>query len=248
MNLFICIIFKHNIFAADKAIHNFQYLKNHKKYSNQFYLIILIIENKQTLIRYCKASSFPPPRNSKTEYNYVNFLSVFVTLLLSLFRCYRQQSPFLWLCLSASVPHGCCRCRWVSYCWRRLVVVFIVGFSSSFPLSMGLFLLAASCCCCCCRLLRIVVVVGVLLLLSVASLRRSMKIFFIMNTTTVEPQYQTQNGNAALFGVGWLNLGWPSPQYKLTYPVVPKFQRITGTNREVIERVSELFFCNRCPD
>ena len=46
-------IFKHNIFASDKAIHNFQSLITNNKYSNQVYLIILKIRNKQTLIWYC---------------------------------------------------------------------------------------------------------------------------------------------------------------------------------------------------
>ena len=39
LNLFICFIFEHNIFAADKEIHNFQYLITSTKYSNQVYVI-----------------------------------------------------------------------------------------------------------------------------------------------------------------------------------------------------------------
>ena len=35
LNLFICFIFEHNIFAADKAIHHFHYLIINNKYSNQ---------------------------------------------------------------------------------------------------------------------------------------------------------------------------------------------------------------------
>ena len=38
-NLFICSIFEHNIFAADKAIHNLQFLITKNKYSNQVYVI-----------------------------------------------------------------------------------------------------------------------------------------------------------------------------------------------------------------
>ena len=37
--MFICIIFEHNIFAADKAIHNFHYLVTNNNYSNQVYFI-----------------------------------------------------------------------------------------------------------------------------------------------------------------------------------------------------------------
>ena len=39
LNMFIFFIFEHNIFAADKAIHNFQYLITNNKYSNQVYVI-----------------------------------------------------------------------------------------------------------------------------------------------------------------------------------------------------------------
>ena len=38
-NLFMCFIFEHNIFAADKEIHNLQFLIANNKYSNQVYVI-----------------------------------------------------------------------------------------------------------------------------------------------------------------------------------------------------------------
>ena len=50
-----------------------------------------------------------------------------------------------------------------------------------------------------------------------------------------------------------LYLVLPSSQSKLTYPFVPKFQQVIGTNREVFERVLALLFLqqmtglsNRC--
>ena len=49
----IHFFFEHNISAADKAIHNFQFSITSNNYSNQVYLIMLIIKNKKTLIRYC---------------------------------------------------------------------------------------------------------------------------------------------------------------------------------------------------
>ena len=49
------LFFKHNIFAADKAIHNFKIFITNNKYSNQVYIIVLRIKNKQTLIWYCYA-------------------------------------------------------------------------------------------------------------------------------------------------------------------------------------------------
>ena len=54
-NLFICFIFRHNIFAADKEIHDFKFFVTNNKYSNQVYFIILRIKNKKTLIWYCSA-------------------------------------------------------------------------------------------------------------------------------------------------------------------------------------------------
>ena len=38
-----------------------------------------------------------------------------------------------------------------------------------------------------------------------------------------------------------------SPKSKLTYPYVPKFQQVIGTNREVFERVLALFFSQQVP-
>ena len=46
LNLFICFIFKDIIFAADRAIHNFQYLITNNKYSNQVYAIKPINQQK----------------------------------------------------------------------------------------------------------------------------------------------------------------------------------------------------------
>ena len=39
LNLFICFIFKHKTFAADKEIHNLQFLITNNKYSNKVYFI-----------------------------------------------------------------------------------------------------------------------------------------------------------------------------------------------------------------
>ena len=86
----------------------------------------------------------------------VTGLGVVRVSLLSLFRHCRQWRPFLWLRPSASAPR--CRCRrsvsfivggvlllfsssasrcWcfhrlVSYCWRRIIVIVVVGLPSSF--------------------------------------------------------------------------------------------------------------------
>ena len=68
-----------------------------------------------------------------------------------------------------------------------------------------------------------------------------------MHATTMEPQHQAQNGPSVLSGVWQLNLVWPSPQSKLTYPFVPKFQQVIGTNREVSERVLALLFFQQVP-
>ena len=38
-NLFICFIFEHKMFVAEKAIHNIQFLITNNKYSNQVYII-----------------------------------------------------------------------------------------------------------------------------------------------------------------------------------------------------------------
>ena len=39
LNLFICGIFEHKLFAVDKSIHNLQFLITNNKYSNQVYVI-----------------------------------------------------------------------------------------------------------------------------------------------------------------------------------------------------------------
>ena len=39
LNIFICFISKHSIFAADEAIHNLQFLITNNKYINQVYVI-----------------------------------------------------------------------------------------------------------------------------------------------------------------------------------------------------------------
>ena len=49
------VLFRTKSFAADKVIHNLQFLIINNKYSNQVYLIILRIKNKQTFIWYCNA-------------------------------------------------------------------------------------------------------------------------------------------------------------------------------------------------
>ena len=54
-NLFILFISEHNSFAADKETHTLQFLITNNKYSNQAYLIILRIIDKQNLIWYCNA-------------------------------------------------------------------------------------------------------------------------------------------------------------------------------------------------
>ena len=63
----------------------------------------------------------------------------------------------------------------------------------------------------------------------------------------MDPQHQAQNGPDALKDVWLLYLLLPSPQSKLTYPFVPKFQQFIGTNREVFERVLALFFFQQLP-
>ena len=131
----------------------------------------------------------------------------------------------------------------------RLFNVVVVGVLSSL---LGILLLAASRCCHCRRLL---VVVGggggILSLLLAAASRRSLKslvyIRLAMHSTNMEPQHQVHNGPDALSGVWGLNIVWPSPQSKLTYPFVPKFQQVIGTNIELFERVLALFFSQHVP-
>ena len=41
LNMFICFISEHNIFAVDKAIHNFHYVVTNNNYSKQVYVIKL---------------------------------------------------------------------------------------------------------------------------------------------------------------------------------------------------------------
>ena len=69
-------------FSADKTIHNLQFLITINKYSNQVYLIILRINNKQTFICHCNAYfSVVFSQNGKNEYNFVNILSNIATPL-----------------------------------------------------------------------------------------------------------------------------------------------------------------------
>ena len=87
------------------------------------------------------------------------FFVVDVLLSSLVHRC-RHRRPFLWLRLLASVPRRCCLCRWVSYCWRRLVVVVVNDFLFLVSLLLGLLSSAASCCHRCRHRRRLVVVVG----------------------------------------------------------------------------------------
>ena len=168
------------------------------------YLIILIIKNNcfdQVLQRFILCCFF---WNGKTEYNYVNPLSIISTLSPSpsrrCFHCWRLVVVFgISLMLAASF----CNCR------RRILVVF-VGIS---------FLASLSCCHCCIvhggrgvplhgyflRLRRLVVFVVVsvlsLLLTICCSRRRRRPLVYIrltMHATTMEPKNQAQNGPAAL--------------------------------------------------
>ena len=161
--------------------------------------------------------------------------------------------------LSASSASFRCRCFVVvssgvpsCVCFRRLlriVFVVVVAFSSS---SLGLLLLAASCFCRYPRLLVVVVVGGgVLSLSSEAASRISLKSFvyirLTVHETTMDPQHQAQNGPGVLPVVWRLNIVWPSPQSKLTYPFVPKSQQVIGTKRELFERVLALLFLQQVP-
>ena len=104
-----------------------QYLTTHNKYSNQVYHKMLIINNKQTLIRYLNASSSVIfYQNGKTEYNHVNILSIIATLLPSAFR-HRCR------CWSLVVVVGVLLTPAASFCLccSQILVVF-VGVSSSF--------------------------------------------------------------------------------------------------------------------
>ena len=141
----------------------------------------------------------------------------------------RRRRPFCWILFPASAPcHSCCR-------WRLVVAVFA---SLSPEASL----------CCCRRWLLVAVVVGgdgVLALSAAAALRSYLKILvyirLTMHATNMEPKHQVNNGNAVLQGVWMLYIVLPSPQSKLTYPFVPKFQQVIGTNREVLEIVLVLF-------
>ena len=68
-----------------------------------------------------------------------------------------------------------------------------------------------------------------------------------MHVTTMDLQHQANTCPAELSGVWWLNLVWTSPQSKLTYPFVPRFQKFIGKNREVFERVLALLFSQHVP-
>ena len=63
----------------------------------------------------------------------------------------------------------------------------------------------------------------------------------------MDPQHQAQNGPDALKDVWLLYLLLPSPQSKLTYPFVPKFQQFIVTNRELFERILAIFFLQHVP-
>ena len=121
MNLFICFIFEHKSFAADKGIHNFRFLTTHNKYSNQVYIIILIIKNKKTLIRYCNASScFFSPETVRLNTITLIFLSIIATLSPSTSSCF-------WRCLCLVVIVGSSLTPAASFCRCsfRIVIVFV---------------------------------------------------------------------------------------------------------------------------
>ena len=63
-----------------------------------------------------------------------------------------------------------------------------------------------------------------------------------MHENTMDLQHQAQNGRAALSGLWRLNIVWPSPQSELTYPFVPKSQKLIGKNRELFEGILAPFF------
>ena len=193
-----------------------------------------------------------------------------------------RRCPFSWILFPDLLPLRCRCCRRLDvavcvslssavslchFCFRLLVIIVNVFSSLSVSRrchcfvvfvrgihSWGSF----------CRLLRLVVVVvveslivGFLLLLSAAVSWCPMKslvyIRLNLHATTMGPQHQAQNGTAVISGVWRLNLVWTLPQSKLTYPFVPKFQQVIGTNIKVFESVLALLFSqqvlglsNRC--
>ena len=123
MNLFICFIFKHNIFAADKAIHTFQYLITNNKYINQVYLITFRIKNKQTLVRYSNTSSSV----GFSETVRLNTITLIFYQLLP--RCCRQRLVAVVVVgVLPSFSASCLR-------QRRIFVVFVFGFLLSLSTS-----------------------------------------------------------------------------------------------------------------
>ena len=155
--------------------------------------------------------------------NYVNILSIIATFLplvsCRYFRCWR-------------LGFGASSSKSQSSASRHCPFFVVVG---SGVLSCG-----------CVRRILHLLVRGVLSLLSAAASQSSMKslvyIRLTMHATTMDPQHQAQNGPSALQCVWLLYFFLPSPQSKLTYHFVPKFQQVIGTNREVFKRVLVLIF------
>ena len=142
---------------------------------------LMIIKNKQKLIRYCNTSFFVVIfRNGNTEKACEYFINY----------CHIVDVGISWL-LSLLVS---CRC-----CWR-------LGCGASSSKSL---LLASRCCHC-----FVIVDSGVP---SCGCVRRILLLI--------------------VGGVLFLSSATASPQSKLIYPFVIKFQQIIGTNREVFERV-----------
>ena len=145
--------------------------------------------------------------------------------LLSLFCCCQKVRSFLWMCPSASAPHCRCRCCQVFCPWRLLVVVVVVVGS--------------------------LIVGGVLSLSSASALLIYLKILvyitLTMHATNIDPQHQVQKIPAVIQGVWLLYLVLSSPQSKLTYPFVSKFQKVIGTNREAFEIILALLFLQQVP-
>ena len=92
-------------------------------FSNTTFL--LIIKNKQTLIRYCNASSLFFFETVILK-NYVNILSIIATLLPFTSRLHRRCLGLVIVVdVSASAPHHWSRCR------RSLVVITVLSFSEA---------------------------------------------------------------------------------------------------------------------
>ena len=113
-------IFELNILAADEAIYNFQYLTTHNNYSNQVYLIILRINNKQMMLNYCNALS-------SVVFTKMVRLNTIMLIFYQLFPrcCHRRLVVVVIVGISLSLLAYHLRCR-------RLFVVAVVVFLLSF--------------------------------------------------------------------------------------------------------------------